>query len=217
MSHEPPPSQIKAWKVENEKAKVPFQWLTWFFNLHTVVESNVSRIAQLESLIVNLTVSGYGGIRLLGSDVVGTDLGTGWDTLNYIYDSIGIAVPRGVTQDFANGTIAFTSDNIWQVNVVVSMSHDDVNRGRSMQLRVFNTITAVGSNPLDIAIGRNTPGTNVIVSFLIEVPTAELNDPFVLQVGNVLNASGNPDTMTTILYKTARLEATHQSELGALL
>jgi len=104
-------------------------------------------------------------------------------------------VPKGITQDFANGSIAFTSDNIWIVNIVLSLSHNEKNNGRTVELRLYNTVTTLSSNPIRIAIGRNTPGTTYAGSLMVEITSAQLNDPFVFQIGNVLHSNGSAETL----------------------
>jgi len=215
MSHEPPPSQIKNWPVEKERTEVPFQWLTWFFNLHSIVESNLSRIISLEDRVltlennaVNLTLAGYGGIRKAGTDVPGNDLGAGWDTLSYLYDSDLTATPRGVVQDNANGTLALNQAGLWTINIVISMTHNELNQGRSIEARILNQTTGIGGNGVVAAIGRNTPGTNIFLSFMVDVTS--VGDDFILQIGN-------GSTVSAIIYNSALLQASHVSELGTLI
>jgi len=174
-------------------------------------------VRNLRDLLVQMVPAGYGGIR--GEGVAGNSLGSSFDLLDYPYDADVIATPKGVVQDFANGTIAFTIANVWQVNVLINMEHDDVNRGRSVVVRLVNLTTLDTSVPIRVAIGRNQPGTFISFSALAEITQAAVDgaEPYALEIGDVQRTSGSADTLTNIVYGNIRLEAVHVSEVEALL
>ncbi len=172
------------------------------------VSQNEADILQLQQVIVDLTIAGYGGVELVNSPTTGNDLGAGWDTLDYIYNGDFVTTPRGVVQDFVNGTLSTTTDSIWTVNIILSLTFPELNQGREIEVRLFNQTQSLGGAGVPIPIARNQPGIYFSASFMIDV--VNVNDVFVLQIGN-------GSTVTGITYNGARFHVSHVSDLGALL
>ncbi len=166
-----------------------------------------ARVAQLETLIIQLVPAGYGGI--IGAGVVGNDLGSGWDTLSYIWS--GQLPELGVTSDFANGTLSLSVSKLWRISLLLALTHNESTQGRTVSVRLFNQTQSIPGDALIVPIARNQPGSIISLSLLFDV--LNVNDVYVLEIGNL----GGGDTITGITYDDVRFEATHVSELGSLI
>jgi len=144
-----------------------------------------NRVDLLDAYAV---AAAYGGVRL-ATPVGLPDLGAGFTTMQA--DAGSLAVPRGIVQDFANDGLRFSLLSILSVSINITLLHNEDNASRTTQVRLFNVTDAVGSPPATIGIARNQPATNIAATLLLEIPTANLGDLFVVQIGN-------GDTLTAV-------------------
>ena len=128
--------------------------------------------------------SAYGGLRTATSPIAGADLGASWQTLS-VFDAGTPATPRGIIVDLATDSLAFRSEGLYLVSVTLSFEHNDLNAGRTTQLRFWNIDDSVQlGNVVVIGTGRNAAATNYSASLLFQVDQANVNDKVRLEIGN---------------------------------
>ena len=117
----------------------------------------------------------------------------------------------GVTSDFANGTLSLSVSKLWRISLLLALTHNESNQGRTVSVRLFNQTQSIPGDALIVPIARNQPGSIISLSLLFDV--LNVNDVYVLEIGNL----GGGDTITGITYDDVRFEATHVPELGSLI
>jgi hypothetical protein len=148
--------------------------------------------------------AGYGGIGLNAQTAL-PDITTTPTTIQ-AWDTAIVATPKDVIQDFANNGLRVLSPGIWMVNVKITLSFAEVNNGRSIVLRFYNeTKATAGADSFTFFVGRNQGGINLTLTFIADIPEADLNDLFVLQISS-------PDAYTTVVNLGSYFEANHVSE-----
>lgn len=137
--------------------------------------------------------SGRGGMTIDAPIAsLGTITGTFQDIDNY--DSIDLNT-LGVTLTPATGTFSFQWPGIWQLGLTLIFEHDDVNSGRDTFIRMWNVTdsVAVGTG-LPWFIGRNQPGSNIILPFPMTISEADIGKVLVAQIG------GGDDITVTMVH-----------------
>lgn len=113
----------------------------------------------------SFVAAGYGSI---GQDVIGPfAIGPTWNTFN-LWDIELISAPSGIQHNLPNGFIV-TAEGIWQINIKISLEFAELNAGRRIQMRFWNETQQTGGVVFNYAIGRNTDGANLNLSFLAEI------------------------------------------------
>ncbi len=140
------------------------------------------QLSEELTTISNLAVAAaYGGIRL-DTLVDLPDIGAGFITMEA--DAGALATPREVVQDVAGNGLRFSLLSVLSVSINISLLHNELSQSRTVQVRLFNVDKGSGTTSATIGIARNQPATNISISLLLEIPTANLGDLFVVQVGN---------------------------------
>jgi len=152
----------------------------------------------------NVFVSrGYGGIENTSGPSL-SDLGAGWQVVPA--DAILITTPAGVTQDHANDAIALDSKGIWNVGILISLTHNESNAGRTFDIQIYNSTDAVELGVIPVPIGRNQPGTLISLNLIVEIPATSIEGDLIqLRIGN-------GDTVTSVVLVAYQFSATHISE-----
>jgi len=168
------------------------------------------RLDTLETNIIELVPSGYGGMSL--DTPVLFDIVAAFTTVPF--DANNPAASRGITFNLTNNTYSFTAKGVWQVIFNFALEgHNSSNAGRNFGLRIFNVTTAtVASKVVQQGIGRNETYTLVSLSFLVEITqaTVDAGESFRFEVGGGDLANGG--TLNLALG-----QFTHASELGLLI
>ena len=134
-----------------------------------------------EWLALNLwAVAAYGGIRATAPTAL-ADIGAGWTTLEA--DAVIDAVPRGVVQDTAANTLAFTRAGRYTVFVSCSLTHNESNGSRETHLRIYDVNTAEPFGDTTYPIARNQPGTFFALPIPINVDASHVGDEFRIEIG----------------------------------
>jgi hypothetical protein len=126
------------------------------------------------------SVAAYGGIRQ-STPVALPDIGAGWTTLTADTDSV--AVPRAVTQNTANNSLAVNYNGVWLANIGFSISHNEAQAGRTILGRLYNLTQATGGAETVVGIARNTDATIFSTTSLIELAEDLIGDEYVVQIG----------------------------------
>jgi len=148
-------------------------------------------------------VAAYGGIEQTGAPAM-ADIDSTFQTI--AFDAAALTNPKGVTQDFANDALIFDFQGIWRVTALLTISWNDANSGRELEVRFFNADTATAGPSTTYFAGRNQDGINIPVSFLAEIPEDVVGDKFELQIGSVT------DTFTGVTLEDANYDTNHVSE-----
>ena len=108
------------------------------------------------------------------------DLTLTWVTL--VADSVAVASPRGVTQSIANNTLAFNNEGVWSVSIGYSLTHNESNQARTIDLRLFNVTKGIGGLATVVGIGRNTDVTSGSSTVFADIPSGEVGDEWRVEV-----------------------------------
>ena len=102
------------------------------------------------------------------------------------FDAGMLALPFLVTQDFANDGLRAERSGIFNITYNGSISHNESNAGRELIITFFIDGAPAGSGNT-IAVGRNTPGTNISISGLIEVAPAGVGSLIDVRISSALD------------------------------
>ena len=153
---------------------------------------------DLSTVTVNNVYAGYGAI---GIEAV-TNIGLVDSTFSTItgYDTELITVPRNVTYRQDVNALSLDLKGVWEFNVRVSLTFNDENHGRQIQLRAFNlTTNTVDPNAFTFFVGRNQDGVNlaVVISLTVDNELINAGDLIQIQVGSVTDAFIGVDNIGT--------------------
>ena len=148
------------------------------------------------------TAAAYGGI-VLKTPTALPDIGAGWTTL--LFDTPRLTTPRHVIQDFANNGIRFDHEGIYSINIAFTISHNENNSSRTIEVRLFNVTDGISGESTVIGISRNQPVTNFAAQMLADIGSTDIGDLVVVQVGN-------GDTLLNVVDVAASFNATSVSE-----
>jgi hypothetical protein len=91
-----------------------------------------------------------------------------------------------------NGSLQIDRSTAFLVNINVGLTFDEVNAGRTFNVRLYDLVTAAPiGDVLPISVGRNTGGSFVQISQLID--TFAANEAIVVQIG------GGSDFTNTVI------------------
>lgn len=162
--------------------------------------------AQMTNLLASFVVAGRGGI---GVDAV-VPIGSVNTTPQIVdgFDTEIIENTRGITQlPLTNNGLIFDVEGVWNISVKVTLTFDEVNAGRTMNLRFYNATTMTpGAVDFVYFIGRNTGGVNLTVTLPVEISVAESGDLQQLQIFT------DGDLFTNVTNIGSTFTAIHSSE-----
>ena len=182
-----------------------------------IVEELLKRIEALEELLdetrtavaENFVQAGYGGIGVNTPEPIGT-VNTIFQTLEG-FDTLLVASPKNVSYDLATNSIALLIDNEWELKAKVSLTFDELNAGRKIQLRAYNLTQAdPGDTVFNYFVGRNQGGVNLDVTVIFDLG-ANAGDKIQLQVGT------DGDTFNNVTNIGSTFYAIHIAEAGNTL
>ena len=166
-------SEVPSTTLENTQ-----RWLREEFA--QVRNSTEDIYASLAFSILTFVNAGYGAISLATPTLMGT-IGAGFNTVPM--DSENISDPRNVTHDLASEGLHIDDEGIWRITAMLSLSHDELNAGRTIFVRLWNETEAVALVTIPVGIGRNIGVTTWTGTFLVEFPAALVGDTIQLQIG----------------------------------
>ena len=166
------------------------------------VADSLSLNRQVQELRETLVFAAYGGI-VLKTPTALPDIGAGWTTL--LFDTPRLTTPRHVIQDFANNGIRFDHEGIYSINIAFTISHNENNSSRTIEVRLFNVTDGISGESTVIGISRNQPVTNFAAQMLADIGSTDIGDLVVVQVGN-------GDTLLNVVDVAASFNATSVSE-----
>ena len=136
-----------------------------------------ARLQLLEQIVVELTPSASGEMNV-DTDAAFPDITSAtWVPVTQ-YDNIVPSAPRGVSLDIDNGLLRVEKPGVWLWYFLMTMAHDESNQGRNILVRWYNVEDAVGAPPITFAVGRNQPGSNIVVFGQVEIASDDVNNAF---------------------------------------
>ena len=131
----------------------------------------------------------YGGIRMdTPTDIPPLD--STWYTLA-VFDAEVLEHPAGVIQDFANDQLILLTAGTYMFNVIMSLTHDEVNEGRELKIRLRNPTNDSVTPPFVVGTGRNVGVTSITMSgTMFEVPASGVDKTIQVQIGNGSDYAG---------------------------
>lgn len=149
-----------------------------------------------EQSIAAFVAAGYGGIGVNVVEPIGTIDAT-FQTLEG-FDTDLISVPLDVTYDKANHGLMLDRQGIWEFTIKVTLTFDDLNAGRQIQFRAFNSTDATpGANTFTYFVGRNQGGVNITLTIEVEILPSEVGDLIQLQVASSTDTFLNSSNIGT--------------------
>ncbi len=180
-------------------------------SLETRMTSAESRLDTVETLIIELTVSGYGG-AIQDTDVALTIPTVTYNTLPV--DTPQPLVQRGVSFNLGTEQFTFTQTGVWTAMIFFSLAgHNSSNGGRVFTMRLRNVTQGTFGDGVVIGVGRNVEDTFASVSYLFDITQANVDngDSFLVEVGNADTA------ITGGTLVAGGIQVTLNSELGSLI
>ena len=120
-----------------------------------------------------------------------------WQTL--LWDTVNFTNNKSVYPNLPNG-MNFTDDAVWRMSLLLHTTFAEVNAGRTIKLRAYNTTTgSANGNEVWFAVGRNTPGLTMTMSWLSNIPVDLLSQNIRLEISTA-------DTFTSFQVERAAWE-----------
>jgi len=159
--------------------------------------------------LATFAFAGYGGIRL--ATPTAASIGAGWTTVPF--DTTVLTTPRHVTQDFAVNALRFDTEGVANISAALTITHNSSNSNwdRKFDIRLLNVDTGVPGMSFTVHTARRLTGTYFSATLLTDITVGEINDRFVLQIGN------SPDTYSSVVVDSAVLSANYVSEFRGSL
>ncbi len=143
------------------------------------IRNSTDDIYTLMDFVLEIFVAaGYGAIEQRAVTAFPID-GT-WTTFD-LWDGNTIPDERGVSANLPTGFTLETS-GFWRINTFITLTFAEVNAGRTVQMRVFNSTTATPGEPFDFFVGRNAEGVNLAVNALVAADVSAGNQDFEVQI-----------------------------------
>ena len=117
-----------------------------------------------------------------------------------------ITTPRGITQDFATESLAFDTPGVWSISIGFSISHNELNLSRTIDVRLFNITDGSPGLSSTVGVGRNNGVTTYSLTILVEILTADVGDAWRVEI------SGGADIFTAVVENSYTFSATLASE-----
>ena len=112
-------------------------------------------------------------------------VGNWFDITNFPNTTV---TPVGIQVNKTTGVLTIEAPGNYVVAINLSLRHNELNSGRTVQLRPYNITTSTPLNNLTFGTARDTDTTNLTATFMINVAIAGVQVK--LQIGN-------PDTVYT--------------------
>ncbi|ABV74293.1 hypothetical protein BA3_0008 [Thalassomonas phage BA3] len=156
--------------------------------------------------------AGYGGIGVDASNAIGT-INSTFQTIEG-FDIDLIATPLDVTYDKSNHGLKLDRQGVWEFSIKVTLTFDEVNAGRQIQLRAYNDTTSTPSaTTFNYFVGRNQAGVNLQLTFAVEVAEGDEGQLIQLEVGSATDTFTNSTNIGTI-YQVKHISE-RKEDLGA--
>jgi len=169
-----------------------------------------ARLDLLESTIIELVPSGYGGMSVdppQSFDIVGAYTTVPFNTNNPL-------ASRGLTINLTNDTVTFTTPGVWLFTFLFNIAgHNSSNGGRNYNIRIWNvTLGQVFGKSVQEGIGRNETYTVASFSVQVEVSQISVDDSHEYRI-----EVGGGDSATGGTLNLAIAQFSFVSELGLLV
>lgn len=168
--------------VQSQTKTIPDRiWYRWFNWVDQRLRNSViSRFASMD-----------------GTDGAFSDLGAGWLTLLFTADRV---TPLGIVTNYTNNTFLFEFLGVYNFTYSGSFTHNELNAGRTTNLRVWNVDDAVQiGTDATIATARNIGATDFSFSLIFEVTDQIVDKEIRLEIGG-------GDTYTTVSFVNSNLD-----------
>jgi len=153
-------------------------------------ERELIRIQDLQEVLLTkidalkvFSIAGYGGIRLAAPPLIGNDI-TGVLQQIVGFDAATIVSPKGITQDVPGDQLIVDVIGKWVFNIFINIEHNEMNQGRTFDIQLWNASDSLELGLAVMAVGRNTPGTNISISVLTEVDESLVGKDVQIRAGN---------------------------------
>lgn len=124
----------------------------------------------------------------VSSPVAGSDIGAAYQDLTQI-DTAIITSPH-VTLNLTTGVFNINLVGLYEIILIFSIDHNQLNAGRVTNVRVFNKTDNVAvAGPLRVAVGRDVTASGGSTPIVERIDAAKLGKDFVFQVGGGDNIS----------------------------
>ena len=183
-----PPLNIQAVDGNGRFERV---WAIWFRDVYKRIGYKGG------NAIDEAVVAGYGGIGVEAVKAIGT-INSTFQTLEG-FDIDLIETPLDVTYDKANHGLKLDRQGVWEFVVKVALTFDELNSGREIQLRSYNSTASIaGTVEFNYFIGRNQGGVNIPLVIAVDVLPANVGDLIQLQIGSASDTFANSSNIGTI-------------------
>ena len=169
----PPPASEMAEYTHRELLDIMLKARSMFEDLDR-------RVTQIESILPELVVAGYGGM-FTDEDILLTDIPLTWTDITN-YDTNSFATNRGVVNNITTGTTQINIEGVWQMNFVLFFTHNEENGSREFELRIMNKTTGIPTTlQFEVGVARNQTASNISVPFLVDIAPDMVGDEFSFQ------------------------------------
>ena len=164
--------------------------------------------SKLETLIVELVPSGYGGMGQ-NAAVAPFDFGAGYITVPFNTELTTDS--RGVTLDPDNDLFIINISGVWRASFYLFLQgHNTSGNNRTTNLRLFNITKGTPGSSIVVPIIRNAADTVISASFITEVAPVAVGDSIRWEIGG-------GDAVIGGTMEIANFAINYLSELGELL
>lgn len=162
---------------------------------------------DLQFLADQLVFSQYASVDTTIPHVDG-NIGTGWQPFDF-FDRVTVN-PKGIVLT-VGGDFTFILDGIFQLSLVGFVEHDNLNAGRTFNVRIFNVTEGTPGSSIVIASARNVDGTVVPLVGLFEILPGDIGDIFRLEYG------GTTSIYSAVVWDALQLSLFSVSEFRGIL
>ena len=181
-------------------------WLSRLVDGVRIFSRDISEETQF--LADNLVFSQYAAVEVDVPHVDG-NIGAGWQPFDF-YDSVSVT-PKGIVIALS-GDFTFLLDGTFVLSLNGFFEHDNLNAGRTFQIRLFNVSQGVQvGGTFVISSGRNTDGTVLPLTAMVEVPAGILGDIFRLEYG------GTASVYTNVIWNSLQFALWSVSEVRGVI
>jgi hypothetical protein len=167
----------------------------------TQIDQNEADIAQCVSIAeanANVAGAGYGGIMSDTPAPIAT-INSTWQRIT-AFSSELLPTPRDIVQDVDADGLRFNKAGVWNVYAKITVSFDDLNSGRALQMRLYNfDDSSEGIAPIPYFIGRDQEGVNLVFNRQFNILPAQLGHLLTLEINSTIDTFTNPVVLHTIL------------------
>ncbi len=189
---------------------VPLDWYDPDEHRRKLAEALNITSGQLQDLVdftrQHVSVAIYGSMYTSTTSGI-YSLGAGW-TQYTDFDTKAVT-DKGTTFNTTTDSFQVNANGIYMFYFGFSFQHDELNAGRTFDVRLFNNTdsVAVGA-PITVGVGRNTPATNFSYQFMFETTQDIEDDDLIVQLGNGDSITGTFDDFDIGVYSIGELRGT---------